>query len=542
MSLGAWLKESAQRYSARPAVWVDGTSYSYAHLFDRASQMAAKLAPHRKPGATCALLVRRDFDGLSAVLGTVLAGMGYVPIGRQLPPQRIASLMNRLQPVAAIIGQADAAQISAVTDHIRAQAVVRLSDCLPASGEGLSNDAGDSREDLAYVLFTSGSTGMPKGVPITRGSVVDYIHGITSLYPIAPEDRCTQLFELTFDLSAHDLFVAWTSGACLYVPPRGEVLGAVDMVRKHQITSWFSGPSALTLFERMRKLTPAAMPSLQLALSCGERLTWAQASLLQQAAPNARIVNLYGPTEATIAITHFDFTSANETAQDLLDVPIGAPLPGQFTVAVNENNEPIAPGETGELLLGGSQLATGYLGDPEATAQKFIHAQLRREDEAPAELSSPTNAGSAGPSLPGSRDPSPSPTRWYRSGDLVSIDPRLGLIYRGRIDHEVKITGHRVHLGEIESTVSAALNGVWVAAMPWPLGKHGHAERISLFILAGSASSDDVMRACKESLLPYLVPNQIIAIATIPQTAQGKLDRKVLEKHLTERNQPSPTA
>jgi acyl-coenzyme A synthetase/AMP-(fatty) acid ligase len=106
----------------------------------------------------------------------------------------------------------------------------------------------------------------------------------------------------------------------------------------------------------------------------------------------------------------------------------------------------------------------------------------------------------------------------------------------------VKITGHRVHLGEIESTVSAALSGVWVAAMPWPLGKHGHAERISLFILAGSASSDDVMRACKEALPPYLVPNQIITLDTIPQSAQGKLDRKVLEKYLAERNQPSATA
>jgi amino acid adenylation domain-containing protein len=467
-------------------------------------------------------MVKRDFNGLAAVLGTLLAGMAYAPFGRQFTLPRVSALMQRLDPAAIVLSDADPMQARTALAEMRSGSVLMLDEqraeaapalanldvrhlqqikspqCLPA------NLAGDDRDDTAYVLFTSGSTGVPKAVPITRGSVADYVAGIAEHYPYTPQDRCTQLFELTFDLSAHDLFCTWSAGACLYVPTGGQILGAVDLVRRHEITTWFSGPSALTMFERTRKLAPGAMRSLRLAFACGERLSWVQARLLQQASPMARVVNLYGPTEATIAITHFDCSRASAKAQELPDVPIGRALGRQQVVALNDSKQPIAPGETGELLLGGSQLSAGYLGDPNETSRKFFDLNLRPDW----------------------------PSRWYRSGDLVSFDPDYGYLYKGRVDHELKISGHRVHLGEVESLVSAALNGIWVAAMPAHIGQHGHAERIWLFFLSGSTSVDELLKACRTSLPAYLIPERVVPIDAIPQNAQGKLDRKALEQLL----------
>jgi amino acid adenylation domain-containing protein len=522
LSLAQQLMDSAKRHSARPAVCVGDRKYSYEELFAHASRIASGLAPASQPGSVGVLMVKRDFNGLAAVLGTLLAGMAYVPFGRQLPLSRVSALMQRLNPAAIVLSDADPMQARTALAEMRSGSVLVLdeqhADAAPApahldvrylheikSPQSLpAKLVGDDRDDWAYVLFTSGSTGVPKAVPITRGSVVDYVAGIAEHYPYTPQDRCTQLFELTFDLSAHDLFCTWSAGACLYVPTGGQILGAVDLVRRHELTTWFSGPSALTMFERMRKLTPGAMPSLRLAFACGERLGWAQARLLAQAAPNARIVNLYGPTEATIAITHFDCSRASAKAQALLDVPIGWPLGRQQAVALNDSKQPINQGESGELLLGGSQLSKGYLGDCGGTQKKFFELNLRPDW----------------------------PLRWYRSGDLVSFDPDYGYLYKGRIDHELKISGHRVHLGEVESLVSAALNGIWVAAMPAHIGHHGHPERIWLFILSGSAAGDEVLRACRTSLPPYLVPERVVPIDAIPHNAQGKLDRKALEQHM----------
>src|SRR5262249_5830301 len=255
---------------------------------------------------------------------------------------------------------------------------------------------------VAYLLFTSGTTGEPKGVPISSGNVRAYLRYVGGRYDITEQDRCSHEFELKFDLSVHDMFVCWEHGACLFCVPQKSVMLPVRFIRDHALTTWFSVPSVAGVLARLDLLQPHTFPSLRYSLFCGEPLLAAHAELWQQAAPNSILENLYGPTETTIAISRYQWdNSVRECVHGI--VPIGRLFEGQECCVIDEQPHQVVPsGLPGELCLAGSQVTRGYWNDASKTREKFIEL----------------------PGRPG--------TVWYRTGDLVRRGADGCLHYLGR--------------------------------------------------------------------------------------------------------------
>ncbi|MEU0884351.1 AMP-binding protein [Lentzea sp. NPDC005914] len=373
---------AARRHPAAVALEAGGSTLTYAELRTAVENLAGRLRGANRVG----LLARRDVPTYVGYLAALRAGAAVVPLNPAFPRARNEKIC-RLAGVDLIIGAG--------------------ADVVPGPG------GAPAEPETAYVLFTSGTTGTPKGVPITHANLKAYLDHNLARYDPGPGCRFSQTFDLTFDPSVFDMFMAWTSGATLVVPSREELADPVGFVTGRRITHWFSVPSVVSLARRMRKLPPGSMPDLRLSLFAGEQLTVQQARAWHQAAPGSVIENLYGPTELTITCTGYRLP-ANEDdwpSTPNQTVPIGDVYPHLEHQVLD-----------GELCVRGSQRFRGYLDD----------------------------ADNEGRFVPDDRV---TPQHWYRTGDRVRAEPGCGLVHLGRLDHQVKIHGYRVELGEIEAAL-----------------------------------------------------------------------------------------
>lgn len=529
-ALGDLFMAAAERYRERPALWVEGEFLSYRELEIAAERIACAIlatpdARNAAPVRHCALLVDRSGTGYAAILGALLAGFAYVPLNPRFPADRLRRVLAASDANVLII---DAASIDVARPVITDSPVplwILLPDLEspPSWMAGLGDHRILCRPDLAmvpdapaqpanpdggaYLLFTSGSTGQPKGVLIRHRNALAYVGNALSRYRVSPHDRFTQLFDFSFDLSVHDMFVCWSAGACLYCPPASALTGLRDFVRKHELTFWFSVPSTAAYMSRMRMLLPGSFPSLRMSLFCGEALPTSLAALWRQAAPSSAIENLYGPTETTIAITaHRLPGNDGPEIRTWPTVPIGDPLPGQHAAIVGPDGYVVPDGEAGELYLAGSQVANGYWRLPEMTASRFACPQGL---------------------------PADAPRHWYRTGDRVVRDPQCGLVFLGRLDHEAKIRGYRVDLHEIEAVVRAAAGSESVAALPWPADDDATPTRsVAVFIAGQPTATTDIVVQCRAKLPPAVVPRHIYFVPEWPLTANGKTNYAALKQRM----------
>ena len=404
-----------------------------------------------------------------------------------------------------IICQCDDAEVSALRLDVESlgHALVVLS---PQS-EGLFQITQECAEDnILYMMFTSGTTGTPKGVPISHGNVMHYIQSLSNMLDVSSEDRFTQLFDLTFDLSMHDIFLSWYVGGCLCVPDRMELIAPKKYIEREKITVWFSVPSVLAMMAKLRLLEEGAYPNIRYGLFCGEALPEELTYAWMDAAPNSQVINLYGPTEATIAFTEFTAEKPDDKAQRYKNgvIPIGKVFGKNQACIISDNHTILTNmGDEGELCLAGPQITQGYLNNPEQNAERFF---------------TDTETG----------------TRWYKTGDRVYYDDALGYIYLGRMDHQVKIRGYRVELAEIENELRAASGSAHVAAIAWPVDEIGRAEGVVAFVVAPTASMDEMHKGCAEKLVDYKRPSSIYILDALPLNANGKVDRNALKEHVTE--------
>jgi len=511
-TLGALFRRSAQLHSARAALWVDGEAVTYGDLFLLASRVAGALveAGLGDGSARCAVLGSRKLIDFAGVAGASMARCTYVPLNARHPVQRLAQIMRDAEAQAMVVDRNHLAHARAVLEETPHSVLVLLPDSPAAPDWGpdthhrfLSRDdlpapCGDAMppgdpEDGAYLLFTSGSTGMPKGVLVRNRNVMPYLRSVAARYAPRPDDRCTQLFDLTFDLSVHDMFVAWGAGAALYRVPDGARFAPREFVRRHALTMWFSVPSTAATMLGLRALRPGDLPSLRLSLFCGEALPKRLARAWAAAAPDAIIENLYGPTEATIALTAWRLPRAESALDALPEVlPIGRPLPGQAAIAVDTSGQPARDDEEGELCLAGSQVTDGYWRRPELTAQRFV--RFAWDDRV-----------------------------WYRTGDRVRNSLNHGLVFLGRLDRQVKISGHRVELQEVEAVLHRAAD-TNAAAIAWPIGPDGLARGIVGFVGNSSQPDDALLQACRDALPPYAVPSAVRRVDDWPLNNSGKTD------------------
>jgi non-ribosomal peptide synthetase component F len=324
---------------------------------------------------------------------------------------------------------------------------------------------------------------------------MSYLRSVGARYAPSPEDRCTQLFDLTFDLSVHDMFLCWGAGATLFRVPDNARFAPREFVRRHALTMWFSVPSTAAMMLGLRALRPGDFPSLRLSLFCGEALPKRLAVAWASAAPNAVIENLYGPTEATIALTGFRLPRDTKAMDALPEiVPIGAPLPAQDARLVDAFGQEVADGEDGEICLAGSQVTDGYWLRPDLTSQRFVRFGWDMADRV-----------------------------WYRTGDRARRMQEHGLVFLGRLDRQVKIAGHRVELQEVEAVLHHAANAN-AAAIAWPLGPDGLARGIVGFVGQTTRPIDDVLYACRQALPPYAMPSAIHRVDDWPLNSSGKTD------------------
>jgi amino acid adenylation domain-containing protein len=517
--------ESAERFPDRPALVVDGKSLSYASLRGVACRIALAiqtLQREQKPFPLVALLAHRSETSYAGVLGSLAAGKGYVPLNPKFPLERTLQMLALSGCTALIVGKECFSQLPGLLNAVERSLTIILPEVNPLeelssqnprhqfmfagqlpNEESFPFDENSTPASLAYLLFTSGSTGVPKGVPISQGNVRSYVDYICRRYDVSAHDRFSQQFDLTFDLSAHDMFVCWERGACLYCVPEKSVMAPAKFIRDHRLTMWFSVPSVAGLLSKIRLLSPGCFPSLRCCLFCGEPLPASYAQSWQAAAPNSIVENLYGPTEATIAIAHYRWNS-QKSPQECVNgiVPIGQIFEGQQFRITDSQGKSVSTGNEGELCLSGSQVATGYWNNPEKTHQQFVH-------------------------FPNSPD-----QLCYRTGDLVRQDPAGNLCYLGRMDHQIKIRGYRVELQEIEAVLRRACSTEQVVSVAWPV-HNGSAEGVVAFV-SGVKAFDErrVLARCSDVLPDYMVPKKIYVVDELPLNPNQKIDRGKLSNLL----------
>jgi amino acid adenylation domain-containing protein len=511
--LGAALVASARRHADRPALWAVGDRSSYRELFERAGGWAVGMRERGlEPGDRVCILSHRTTTAYAGVLAALLAGCTYVPLNTRFPRERNQAILASADAGALVADDESAGDLETLTAGLLRPPLVvtperkctapdrvrRLgpSDLSPVPLDRLAAaDPGDPNSP-AYLLFTSGTTGAPKGVPISHANLAAYLSSIHPLVPIAAADRVLQAVDLTFDLSAHDMFLSWLNGAELYSAPENATILAPRIIAEHKLTACLLVPSAAARAREQGLLERHPMPSLRYSLFAGEALPVSVARAWCEAAPNSALYNLYGPTEGTIHVSQFRFDPARELPSAV--VPIGWPLGDQRMVLFDADGREVPAGDTGEIHLAGPQMTRGYWRAPHLDAEKFA-----------------TIGG----------------VRWYKTGDLGRHLDRYGILFGGRADRQVKIRGYRVELQEIEGVLRNATRREQVAVIAWPLSPDGIADGCIAFVAGAEMDAASLRAACRTALPPYMVPNELVFVPELPLNPNGKTDYKALYSH-----------
>lgn len=510
--------DSVERHGDRVALEVEGRELSYAYLYRAASNLAGALegfSGGAEPGLT-AVFGHRSQLAFAGILAALLRGHGYVPLNPAFPTERSARMLERSGCRDVIVDEGALGQLDALLSGVTRPLILLVPERAPVAelrarfpmhGFEIAELDGPAPafpprslpdEALAYLLFTSGSTGDPKGVMVSQANVAHVVDAMVERYGVGESDRFSQMFDLTFDLSAFDMFVPWQRGACVCCPSQKQKLVPASFVNESRLSIWFSVPSTGMLLAKLRKLRPDAFPGLRLSLFCGEALPAEVARAWAAAAPNSIVENLYGPTELTIACTLYRWDPLRSPAEcEQGVVPIGEPFPQMEVLVADDALREVAPGEIGELLMTGPQLSLGYWRDPARTAAAFV--------------------------VPPERD-----RVFYRTGDRVRR-PKDGapLVYLGRVDHQIKIQGYRVELGEIEAALREEAGVEAAIAVGWPRNAGG-ADGVVAFLGADELDLDAVHARLAARLPGYMVPRELRLISSFPLNANGKIDRGAL--------------
>ena len=497
-NLAAPMFRHSMTQGSRLAVSVGGREVSYAELAALAQRVARWItAGTSRPRGFVGVLASRSVEAYAGVLGTCWSGNAYVPLNPQLPEERLAQLLGIIQPVAVVVDDAGRETLSARVREACAAPILSNLEELPPFDPG-DRPCEVGAEDVGYMIFTSGSTGVPKGVLVPNRAVHHLVSALQEVYGFGPEDRFSKAYNLSFDGSIHDMFTAWHVGGSVHPVPAQMLMAPMKFIQERRLTVWASVPSTAVFMERLRMLQPGAFPSLRCTIFSGEPLPLRSALAWQQAAPNSVVDNICGHTECCCFSTLERLTDSPNVTPKRGLVAIGKPLPGFEAAVFDESCRPLGSGQEGELALAGPQVALGYFGDAERTAARF-----------------PVIDGKV----------------WYRTGDLVYREESGIYHHLGRVDHQVKIRGHRVELGEVEAHLAEICGSDSVAAVAWPVD-HGSARGVVAFHCVQGLAPEDVRDALMRRIPRYAVPQQVLRLTDIPLTPNGKIDRKLLVEML----------
>lgn len=459
---------------------------TYGALATSANDIAqALIAAGYGPGTRIGLFLDRGADVPVAMLGCLLAGAAYVPFDAAFPQERLEQMMRSAELSAVITSQTHRAFVAKLgTDII---------DVSPPAQAAPQPLPAVSADDVAYVMFTSGSTGQPKGVVVTHGNLAASTAARPLWYAQTPETFLL-LSSHSFDSSVVGIYWTLANGGTLSIPSHDEardVATMLDRIDAHAVTHLLCLPS---VYQLMLDKGGDRLSGLETVIVAGEEATPDLIRQHQGANLSARLVNEYGPTEATVWCAACDITNTAVGAP----VPIGGPIPGTTLLLRDAQGRTVPDGLPGELLVGGAGVAAGYFNREAESETAF------RPD--------PTDANG----------------RVYHTGDLVRRGADGQLIYVGRADEQVKLRGYRIELSEIESTLSVRQD-IQEAAVA--VHGAGAAAKLIAYVIANEdapLSPDDLRSYCLRVLPDYMVPAQFILIDSMPRTPNGKIDRKAL--------------
>jgi amino acid adenylation domain-containing protein/FkbM family methyltransferase len=493
-----WIARQARRTPRRFAVESAEGSLTYADLMERADRLAGTLrgTAGAGPETTVGLLVERSLDMVVGLLGILRAGAAYVPLDPDFPEERLAHMVKNSGMRVLVTHRGLEQRLNVVPET-----VVRLEEESGPKGE-VGADAAPS--NLAYILYTSGSTGAPKGVEVTHGALVNFLLSMQRMPGFTPEDTLLAVTTLSFDIAGLEIYLPLLAGGRVVIASREEARDPhrlASLIRTSGCTVMQATP---TTWQSLIEAGWKGLPTLKV-LCGGEALS---PGMCRELLPRCgELWNLYGPTETTIWSTLERITGVEPR------VSIGRPIANTEVLVLDVNRSIVPPGLPGEIYIGGAGLARGYRGQEELTRERFVRHPFRPD------------------------------ARLYRTGDLGRFRPDGRLECLGRTDHQVKVRGHRIEPGEIEAVIKrhpAVKDAVVIAREDAPGDK-----RLVAYVVATGAPedlSDRLREETRRAIPEYMVPSGFVMLESLPRTPNGKTDRRALPRPAAKDEAPIPQA
>lgn len=489
------LETTTNKYGSKTAFADSGMKVTYSEAVSLAEKIGSSLAADGVVRRAVAVLVPKGVKELLSFFGVVYSGNFYVPIDTQMPVERVLLIFETLNPVRVIVDEE-----TYDTDLGRYNDLkIRYEELIAGKKKAelldkIRKSAIDT--DPVYALFTSGSTGVPKGVIVCHRSIIDYAGWCVSTFDLSAETVFGNQTPFYFSMSVLDIYATICSGAALFVIPKALFtfpMNLLEFLNENRINTIYWVPSALCLITKFNMLSAVELPFLKKILFAGEVMPTKHLNIWRKYLPDALYANLFGPTEITdIGIYYI----LDREFQDDEPIPIGNACRNVDVFVLDENNQPVTePGIAGELYYRGSYLAHGYYNNWDKTNEAYVQ--------------NPLNAAY--------------PEIVYKSGDLVQWNSYGELVYVSRKDFQIKHMGYRIELGEIESA-AGAFPEVDMCAAVYDSGK----DDIVLFYEGKKCDEEKLKEFVKNRLPIYMVPQKLQKIKKLPLNENGKIDRKNL--------------
>lgn len=498
-----YLENSAEKHPGKLAVADPGKGYTYSELRECARGAGSVIAAHTKLGNPVPVFADKSVDALAAFMGIVYAGCFYTMVEPKQPSARIHQILDVLDPEVLIADERFSAELEASG---YAGKILWYKDILwkPADEEKLrSIRLRHTDMNPLYVNFTSGSTGVPKGVVVSHRSVIDFIGQFTELFQITEKDVIGNQAPFDFDVSVKDIYSTLKMGATMQIIPKKYFsfpTRLLDYLCDREVTTLIWAVSALCIITALKAFDYKVPRKVEKVIFSGEVMPIKHLNLWKEKLPDAVYVNVYGPTEITCNCTYY-IVDREFSQEEVL--PAGIPFPNEKVFLLDENDKEVEePLIDGEICVSGTALSLGYYRNFEQTGQGFVQNPLNKRYM----------------------------EMIYRTGDLAYYDEQGLLYFRGRKDFQIKHMGHRIELGEIETALHR-IDGITRSCCIYDEKKN----KLYAFY-EGDLDRREIARELGVSLPAFMIPNVFCQVEKMPLTDHGKIDRKALRReHMEEK-------
>ena len=482
--------QSIERFPSKNAFCINDEFYTYAQLGECISKVKTALQRCKYQNNKVGLVINDDLESYASIIALWLEGACYVPLHPNWPLERCLDICEQVD--------LDLILDSSEETRYNDKKVIKTS-AIPFEQISLEPKGGVSEEDLAYILFTSGSTGKPKGVMLMRKNVAAFMDSFWKTgIEIDEEDRCLQCFDLTFDVSVQGYLVPLTRGACCYTVPYGQIkyVYASGLIEDHQLTFGAMAPSMLRYLKPYFDEIDAT--SLKACILTAEACPLNLMEDWYNCAINTEIYDFYGPTECTIYCTYYKLTKGGNNKSLNGIISIGKPLANCVGLILDESGKELPVGEKGELCIAGDQVTKGYWKNEEKNASSFFYKEVNGVN-----------------------------MRFYHTGDLCYKDIDGDIMYSGRLDHQAKIQGFRVEMGEIEYHAREYLGGLNVVCLAFD-NKDALTE-IAMFVESKEFNPEEMIAYMRTKMPSYMIPTRLYYVPVFPLNSNDKVDKVKLK-------------